>query len=644
MQILKKIIDKIKYLHELIFFVIFIFILRSRQVKYLNLYNFVAFLLLPLFLLPQSANAAEEHETEELKREITISGDIDYPPYSFIDENGVRQGISVDIAQAIAAKMGITMNINLEPWSKAQSDLLNGNIDMVFNMAFFESRRSQYAFSNSYVSGNIYVYRHKKAEKPSTLSDLDGKHVVIVQGDYSLDFLRRNNSSAIITLVPNYADAFLVLNRCGGIDYLVIDENTASYWIHKLNLTNIYKTDLKLFMMNYCFATVKSNNYLVKNVDMALSRLMQTGEYDKIYSKWMDKYTRNATGFILFLKVNYWIGVIIPIIILMLLLWNNQLRSKLKIIREINKEKTDIFNNSSNHYLSLLNMNPALQLVIDKNYRIIAIYGGKNFDIDPYYYQGALLLDLFEGELLETLLKKIREVLQTREKQVFGCSIIRFKHEFSYDFQLMFSSSEEVLIIMRDITFLRNREVVLENRLKDISDQNDILVRLNTAFHTAHELNGESVTNFNTVDGIPNPLFNNTIDELNCITFIVEFGISGKEYYLSENCEKITGYPASDFRDKKRMWFETLVKEDYDKFKQVLDNAIINMTNYEYVYRIYRKDGDIHWMYQRGKFYPGTGNNIWINKGFILDITDSLTQSWGFIQKEHGYSNSINLQ
>ncbi|TAJ43418.1 ABC transporter substrate-binding protein [Methanofollis fontis] len=77
--------------------------------------------------------------------------DGDYPPYTYIDENGDPTGFDVESIQWIADEMGFEVTIQPMAWDGIIPSLLQGKIDMVYSgMTITPERLEKVSFSTPY--------------------------------------------------------------------------------------------------------------------------------------------------------------------------------------------------------------------------------------------------------------------------------------------------------------------------------------------------------------------------------------------------------------------------------------------------------------------------------------------------------------
>ena len=71
-----------------------------------------------------SPSIASDRE-HQISSAITIGTEQNYPPYSYLDNNGAPTGFNIEISRAIAETLGITMKVDYRPWDEIRNDLLD---------------------------------------------------------------------------------------------------------------------------------------------------------------------------------------------------------------------------------------------------------------------------------------------------------------------------------------------------------------------------------------------------------------------------------------------------------------------------------------------------------------------------------------
>lgn len=91
----------------------------------------------------------------------TVGMNKDYPPFSYLDENGEPTGFDVESLKWIADKYGFTVKYEYMPWSAGVYAVENRNIDMFYSaMTITDERSTKVTFTNPYYSvGNAVAQK-----------------------------------------------------------------------------------------------------------------------------------------------------------------------------------------------------------------------------------------------------------------------------------------------------------------------------------------------------------------------------------------------------------------------------------------------------------------------------------------------------
>jgi len=91
--------------------------------------------------------------------------------------------------------------------------------------------------------------------------------------------------------------------------------------------------------------------------------------------------------------------------------------------------------------------------------------------------------------------------------------------------------------------------------------------------------------------------------------------------FVSDEVQRLTGYPAEDFiGNAVRSFVSVIHEDDLRSNDQILRNCIHNRKPYEMQYRVRRSDGRFIWVFERGQgVYDENGHLLWLD-GVIIDI------------------------
>jgi len=217
---------------------------------------------------------------------LRIGTNADFAPFEFQDVDGKEYaGFDMDLIRAVAKEMGYKadiQNINFDGLIPAME---SGNLDVIISgMTINDERKQKVLFSEPYYKSGLTIIVKKDNTTINKFADLSGKKVAVQIG---------TTSAKEVSKIPNVevkefnssADTFMEL-RAGGVDAVVNDRPVNDYYIMKSGEKNVRALDELLTSEDYGIAMSKKNPELAKQIDGALKKLHENGEYDKIFAKW----------------------------------------------------------------------------------------------------------------------------------------------------------------------------------------------------------------------------------------------------------------------------------------------------------------------------------------------------------------------
>ena len=267
-------------------------------------------------------------ETMELPlpRRIVIGGDQNYPPFEYLDEAGRPAGYNVELTRAIARALGLDIEIQLGPWMEMRQKLARGEIDAVQGMLYSTRRDLTFDFTAPHmVTHFVSVIRRGDGVPPAGVKDLRDKDIVVESGDIMHDFVLENRLTGRIAALDSQENALREL-RSGKHDCALVGRLTALYYIEKYQWDDLVVGRQPILSPEYCYAVPQNHKVLQAQLGEGLKVLEQTGEYRRIYDKWLGVYEDSPLGFIDFIR--YIAAVVIPLVLLLLafFLWSRSLR------------------------------------------------------------------------------------------------------------------------------------------------------------------------------------------------------------------------------------------------------------------------------------------------------------------------------
>lgn len=112
------------------------------------------------------------------ERPVVRIGSDSYPPYNYLDEDGVATGIDVELATEAFSRMGYETEIVYIDWEQKRELVESGEIDCIWGCFSMEGRLDDYRWAGPYMVSN-QVVAVKTDSEIQKLSDLAGKSVAV---------------------------------------------------------------------------------------------------------------------------------------------------------------------------------------------------------------------------------------------------------------------------------------------------------------------------------------------------------------------------------------------------------------------------------------------------------------------------------
>ena len=219
-----------------------------------------------------------------------VGFDAEFPPYGFKDESGKFTGFDLELAAAVAEKLGMEIAYQPIDWDAKDVELQSGTIDCIWNgFTITDERLEQYEWSEPYLD-NKQVVVVKADSAINSLSDLADKNVEVQKESSAAEALEDGDGAALkatfkaYTEVADYNTALMDLES-GAVDAVIMDSGVAEYKITSENKA-FRLLDESIANEQYGVGFAKGNTELRDKVNQALHELVADGTVEKISTKW----------------------------------------------------------------------------------------------------------------------------------------------------------------------------------------------------------------------------------------------------------------------------------------------------------------------------------------------------------------------
>jgi len=223
------------------------------------------------------------HAAEPLR----VGMELSYPPFETIGPDGQPEGVSVEIAKALAEKLGRPLKIENMPFTGLIPALKTGKIDLIISsMTATPERAKAVAFSDPYLTTGLGALVPKNSDVKN-LADIDkpGHTVVVRQGTTGEVFARKNLKSArLLTLDKESA---CVVEVTQGKATAFIYDQMSVFQNNKRNPDTTRALLAPLQTESWAIALRQGDADLLAQVNTFLAAYRAEGGFDKLSQRFL---------------------------------------------------------------------------------------------------------------------------------------------------------------------------------------------------------------------------------------------------------------------------------------------------------------------------------------------------------------------
>lgn len=235
-----------------------------------------------------AANGDATSAAGETKETLIMATNAQFPPYEYYDGE-TMVGIDVEMAQAVADKLGMELQIEDMDFGSIVTAVQSGKVDIgVAGMTVTEERLQNVDFSDSYATG-IQVVIVPEGSDIASIDDMYGKMIGVQESTtghiYCASSIEDGGfGEEYVIAYPNGANAVEAL-KTGKVDCVVIDNEPAKAFVAANEGLKILETEYAI--EDYAIAVAKDNAELTTAINAALAELKADGTLDAIIAKYI---------------------------------------------------------------------------------------------------------------------------------------------------------------------------------------------------------------------------------------------------------------------------------------------------------------------------------------------------------------------
>jgi len=235
----------------------------------------------------QNALAATDYPDHPQDKPMKAAVDMGFVPFAYLNEAGKAEGYAVDLAHALAKKLGRPgVEIIDVEWSGIFAALFSKKVEYIVAPTNITDQRAQEMdFTEPYQdTAELIVVNVKDKDKLKTLEDLKGKNIGVNTGSSGHTWLKNNQTKYGFKIdeydrMPSAAQAVQV----GRIDGVIGDRDAVGYYAK--DKPELVPAILVPTGQQYGLPFRKGDPYRAV-VEKALEDLKKDGTLNQLYKKW----------------------------------------------------------------------------------------------------------------------------------------------------------------------------------------------------------------------------------------------------------------------------------------------------------------------------------------------------------------------
>ncbi|MBS0661036.1 MAG: transporter substrate-binding domain-containing protein [Verrucomicrobia bacterium] len=221
------------------------------------------------------------------QKPLVVGMELSYPPFEMTDEKGKPAGIGVELAEALAAKLGRKLEIQNYAFDGLIPALRTGRIDLIISsMTANEERAKVIDFSVPYMTTGLAILVGGKSDIQG-IADLDkpGRRIVVKKGTTGADYAREKLKGATTLILEAEAACALEVIQ-GKADAFIYDQMSIFQFAKKNPGTT--RGLLKPFQgESWAIGIKKGNAELKKQVDAFVTEFKASKGLEKLGEKYI---------------------------------------------------------------------------------------------------------------------------------------------------------------------------------------------------------------------------------------------------------------------------------------------------------------------------------------------------------------------
>ena len=224
------------------------------------------------------------HADNTYTETLHVVTDIDYEPFSYVDEDGNYLGMDVELIAEIANRLHMNLDLKLMDWPSVNKIFMDGKADAILNMETDSvADDNRMTASLPTIEKQYVVYGR---ETVSSVPELYGRKVASL---HSLPELGLDG----ITYINSYAKIFTDL-KAGVYDFAICPIQVGNMFLVKLNMQD-FRPSYAVGHVYGAIALHAGQDDLRQRIDAIIADMQKTGRLAELEHKWITHHYHHTT-------------------------------------------------------------------------------------------------------------------------------------------------------------------------------------------------------------------------------------------------------------------------------------------------------------------------------------------------------------
>ncbi len=221
---------------------------------------------------------------------LVVGMELSYPPFEMKDENGVPQGVSVDLAKALGKHLGQEIEIRDYAWIGLIPSLQSDRIDCVISSMTITSKRAKKVdFSDPYVRNGICMLVQKDGSVNSA-ADLKtpGRKIACKLGTTGHEWAQEHLPEASLIVLEDAGNCAMEVAQGKAEAFLYDQVSVYQHWKRHPETTRAILDPLR--SEAWGIAVQKGNAALLEEINAFLKAYREAGQFEALGDKWLKEW------------------------------------------------------------------------------------------------------------------------------------------------------------------------------------------------------------------------------------------------------------------------------------------------------------------------------------------------------------------